>query len=143
MKEWIAPVFAGGTFVAVGLLAMLPSSTSEPCATGSESAVLIPYDMRPSALVSYLERGAVDLGTPGRDDTYGAGRLDIWAAFVVAFGDVNDDRRIDLSDALGVLEHFGEPTQPVYYRHDVDGQGGVDLTDALLVLENFGVEACT
>ena len=47
------------------------------------------------------------------------------------------DGLVDLSDAVIILQHFGEapPSQPEY---DPNGDGGVDLSDAVLALLEFG-----
>lgn len=138
-----------GALGTVGLVSMMVlsatlmggSSPATTCAVSGETL----YDTRPEALTSYLYRGAHDLLTPGWDPASGHGRLDIWGALVVAWGDVNDDHSIDLQDVLLVLDHFGEDGTAAYNRYDVQYAAGtcsgVDLADALAVLGSFGVSS--
>jgi subtilisin-like proprotein convertase family protein len=95
--------------------------------------------------------GCTDIEEGGPDEKFGGQRssTDSWD-----FYDVTNDRRIDLSDTLAILEKFGvQPNtagyDPLYDRYspDVlapwrtafDPRGfGIDLTDALVNLASFG-----
>lgn len=148
MKQLIPGALGTIGVVSVMVLsATLMGGDSTTCVTGSETAADVLFDTRNEALVSYLQRGAADLYSPGWDPASGWGRIDAWGAFVVALGDVNDDRGIDLQDALAVLAHFGESGTAAYNRYDVQYgvagvDAGVDLADALAVLDNFGLLSC-
>lgn len=48
--------------------------------------------------------------------------------------DLNNNGKIDLPDALPILEHFGENDK----KYDVNADGAVDVEDALLVRQSVG-----
>jgi hypothetical protein len=52
------------------------------CAAGAAALLLSACPaLSPADLDSILEMTAVDLATPGKDNSYGAGRVDVWAAY--------------------------------------------------------------
>ena len=111
-------------------------------------------NLTPAQLEAALERTAVDLGTPGPDDDYGYGRVDVLAAYQLLaaesgtatptptptptpalLGDVNCDGAVTMADSLlaarlvvGLI-----PSAPCPQYADVNRDGQVTMTDALLV----------
>jgi len=87
----------------------------------------------------------------GPDPNFGGDRdpLSFWDFF-----DVTGDRRIDVSDTLLILDHFGhgpndDPLDDLLDRYSPDpakpwqtaasaDTNGIDLTDALVNLQSFG-----
>lgn len=82
--------------------------------------------------------GAVDIGTPGRDDQSGAGRLDVYRS-LIAMRDQNANFNIDLSDALVTLASFGDEVREA--PTNVNCDPGTDLADTQAVLQWFGLTA--
>ena len=81
---------------------------------------------------------AVDLGDPGIDRVFGAGRVDAYEAVVMAMemncpADVTGDGIVDVLDLLDVLAGWGG-SGPA----DVNGDGIVDVLDLLDVLGAWG-----
>lgn len=86
-------------YVGVGLMAVLfgavvvanvlPSGSDAPAqaplaAAPSCAGVVLARPLTPQEAVQAVVQSAHDLGTPGPDSEYGAGRLDICAAFAAA-----------------------------------------------------------
>jgi subtilisin family serine protease len=67
-----------GYFISTG------TSIAAPCAAGA-AALLLSWnpDLTPAELAEALDEGAVDLGDPGFDNTYGVGRVDPYASLSV------------------------------------------------------------
>ena len=89
-----------------------------------------------------LEATAVDLGAPGHDNSYGAGRVNALAAVEAALdlltpADLNNDGIVDLGDLLILLAAWGPcPTEPC--AGDLNGDEEVDLADLLILLAAWG-----
>ena len=89
-----------------------------------------------------LEQTAVDLGAPGMDNQFGAGRVDAFEAVVLALKmatpcpwDMDDDGFVGVPDLLSLLEQWDtNPGGPP----DFDGDGDVGVKDLLILLGNWG-----
>jgi len=56
----------------------------------------------------------------------------------VCRGDLNNDRRVTLTDLAILLTNFGTPTGMTFANGDLDDDGAVTLTDLAILLTNFG-----
>jgi len=78
------------------------TSSSCPVATGVAALILsIEPSLTGDEVRHFLERSAKDLGTPGRDDYYGWGRVDARAALDMVLAkraDLNNDWKVDEED---------------------------------------------
>lgn len=54
----------------------------------------------PAEIDSFLEMTAVDLGEPGKDNFYGAGRVDVWAAYQYCVPGIQEETRHDTHGRL-------------------------------------------
>ncbi len=54
----------------------------------------------PAEIDSLLEMTAVDLGEPGKDNFYGAGRVDVWAAYNYSVPGIEEESRRDIRGHL-------------------------------------------
>ena len=59
----------------------------------------------------------------------------------VCKGDLNNDRRVNLTDLAILLTNFGTPTGMTFANGDLDDDHAVTLTDLAILLTNFGT-AC-
>ncbi|MBW7905574.1 MAG: S8 family serine peptidase [Phycisphaerae bacterium] len=86
---------------------------------------------------------AVDLGDPGKDNSYGWGMVDAYAAVKRALelcaapcpGDLDGDGDVDQSDLGILLADFGCAAD---CAGDLDGDGDVDQGDLGILLANYG-----
>jgi hypothetical protein len=100
---------------------------------------------------TYLTRGAVDMGTPGRDNSTGWGRLDASAAYLaLATPQTTLDQRIAYADGstitLSVADRDSGDAVTTFYRLDGDeGEGRTVVvnrrTGDLHVLEYWSVDS--
>jgi subtilisin family serine protease len=90
-----------GYFMATG------TSIAAPCAAGA-AALLLSWnpDLTPAELVEALDEGAVDLGDPGFDNTYGVGRVDPYAS-LSALTDIDLEFFRGVRTARGVVLNWG------------------------------------
>jgi len=54
-------------------------------------------------------------------------------------GDVNHDGKVDFSDLLILVRHFGETNLPLFELGDLDGDGKVGFADLLILVRSYGV----
>ena len=90
------------------------------------------------AVKNILMETAVDLGDPGIDRVFGAGRVDVYEAVVMALStacpeDITGDGVVDVLDLLEVLGQWGGSGSA-----DITGDGVVDVLDLLEVLGAWG-----
>jgi len=85
-----------------------------------------------------LTAGATDLSPAGFDNATGYGLLNADCAMTMA-GDMNNSLNVDITDAVLLVDMFGQPGGEIKY--DVNNDGGIDLQDALISLAIFGA-AC-
>ncbi len=94
----------------------------------------------PAEVRSCLQQGAVDLGAPGADDIFGAGRADALAAFDACVGsncgDANADGSRNATDALIALKAAIKVEPCELCRCDLDGEGTITADDALAILQS-------
>jgi len=79
-----------------------------------------------------LAGSAVDLGDPGKDPLYGAGRVSAHRALLsVIHGDVDKNGFVDATDLSILIDacFFGQPMPYEYSLGDMDCNGFVDATD--------------
>jgi hypothetical protein len=103
---------------------------------------------------SFLRSRAIDLGDPGKDNTFGAGRLDLGMPKPtptptatstptptptpdVPEGDANCDRVVNSVDVALVLQRGARllASLPCEQAADLTGDGVVDARDAALILQ--------
>lgn len=77
-----------GTIVVADILGVSSSpdafTVTAPTPTPSCGGIVVSRPLTPQEAVRALLEGATDLGTPGADQVYGAGRLDICASLAIA-----------------------------------------------------------
>ncbi len=89
-----------------------------------------------------LQQTSVDLGPPGMDNSFGAGRVDALEAVLLALEmatpcpwDLDDDGSVGVPDLLSLLGQWGtNPGGPP----DFDDDGIVGVPDLLVMLANWG-----
>jgi subtilisin family serine protease len=90
---------------------------------------------------AFIEQGAQDLGTPGRDDFHGFGRIDAEASFSLLPplnpGDINGDGVVDSADLGILLSAWGPCGNCDSCPGDVDGNCQVDSADLGILLSNW------
>jgi len=87
-----------------------------------------------------LQNTTLDLGNPGKDDYYGYGLVNAWYANQRPPGDVNNDRYVNIKDAIIVGVAFGsKPGDPNWDpRADIIIDNIVNIKDSVIVGSNFG-----
>jgi thermitase len=122
----------GGTYASVS-----GTSISTPLAAGAAAMIWsINPGLTPGQAELALLQSCDDLGTPGPDDTFGWGRVNLFRAVRLTgpnggcVGDLNGDGRVDMQDYLVFLERFssGDPSA------DIDRNGVVTGQDFLAYL---------
>ncbi|GAG34132.1 unnamed protein product, partial [marine sediment metagenome] len=72
-----------------------------PHVTGAVALLRSAYPFStPAEIDSFLEMTAVDLGDPGKDNFYGAGRVDVWAAYQYCVPGIEEETRRDTHGRL-------------------------------------------
>ncbi|HZU04988.1 MAG TPA: S8 family serine peptidase [Chloroflexota bacterium] len=131
-----------GSFTSCGSTGFAGTSAAAPHVAGAAALVKQANPgFGPAQLQAFLEGRAVDLGTPGKDNDYGAGKL--WLGAPPATSslpcDINRDGRVDIFDFNLLVQNFGkqEPGNPA----DCNGDGRVDIFDFNILVQNFGRRA--
>ena len=97
-----------------------------------------------SELRNQLFAATVDMGSPGKDNIYGHGRLDLSqidiTPSVFHAGDFDGNLVVDILDLLAFSEVYGlTSSDPAYdARMDMDNNGVIDVLDLLLFAEVYG-----
>ena len=96
--------------------------------------------LTPDEVEVILKAGCDDLGSPGVDDIYGYGRINVYNSVSAAMpdipGDLNADGCVDQQDLGILLTAFG-----VDDGGDIDGDGDTDQSDLGILLAHWG-EGC-
>jgi len=99
---------------------------------------LVPKIGPPDSLYSLLAHSAKDLLSPGHDYISGWGRVSaLRALFALWRGDVNHDFKIDVSDALYIINNVfigGPDPIPYFYLGDANCDASVDVSDAVWII---------
>ncbi|MBD3217351.1 MAG: S8 family serine peptidase [candidate division Zixibacteria bacterium] len=99
---------------------------------------LIDKGMSAQPLFDLLYNSANDIGTKGRDNAYGHGRLNALRAFLIAkAGDANDDCAVNVSDAVWLINYVfvgGPEPQPYFALGDANGDCAVNVSDAVWII---------
>lgn len=136
--EWVNSTVIGG-----GYSGNTWSGTSMACPHAAGVAALMLQknpSLSPAGVDSLLELNAIDLGAPGKDNDYGSGRLDAWAAVNAVPATLNPDLvwTAVLPDPAG--DGIIDPGQvneiAVALRNSSPVTGGEDVTGALAIVPN-------
>ena len=117
-----------------GITGFWGTSAAAPHAAGAAALVLGVYPgYTPTALQSYLESGATDLGDPGKDNLYGSGKLHL--------GTVPDltPPVVTQVEPSGTL-FANDAVVSVYYQDD---GSGIDLSSVTVSLDGNLLSGCT
>ncbi len=96
-------------------------------------------DLTPEQMMQIIYDTAVDLGTPGEDNSYGYGMIDAYEAVMAALdlvecpGDFNGDGQRDQADLGHLLGAYGDGD-----GGDMDGDGDTDQADLGALLGVYG-----
>ncbi len=109
------------------------------------------------SLRNTLLEATVDMGEPGRDNIYGAGRLDLFLLNIQEMvrdsippdqpvgtdtlsSDFDGNGTVDIPDFLLFVNHFGLSRGDSGYdeRYDLDRNGVIGISDFLIFVDNFG-----
>ncbi|GBE29788.1 MAG TPA: T9SS type A sorting domain-containing protein [Bacteroidetes bacterium] len=100
-----------------GYTTMSGTSMASPCAAGVIALIRSANNaLSPAQVDEILQTTAVDLGTPGRDNTYGAGRVNAYDAVLAAQGGGGDEYTVELT-----------PLHDPYYIFQAGGQIEYDV----------------
>lgn len=94
-----------------------------------------------AAIKAVLMETSRDLGAPGMDNVYGAGRVDAYEAVVAVMvtneADLDGDGVVGTSDLLILLGSWGPCADCGNCPADIDGSCSVDTADLLFLLANW------
>ena len=121
------------------------TSAAAPHVAGASALILSANpELTVSELRNKLFEATVDMGSPGKDNIYGHGRLDLAqidiTPSVFHAGDFDGDLDVDILDLLAFSEVYGLTSSDPNYdaRMDMDNNGVIDVLDLLLFSEVYG-----
>ena len=121
------------------------TSAAAPHVAGATALILsVNPKLTVSELRNKLFEATVDMGSPGKDNIYGHGRLDLSqidiTLSVFHAGDFDGDLDVDILDLLAFSEVYGLTSSDPNYdaRMDMDNNGVIDILDLLLFAEVYG-----
>ncbi|MCH8259942.1 MAG: S8 family serine peptidase [Planctomycetes bacterium] len=126
-----------------GYFSISGTSMSTPHVAGAVALILQANPaLDPAQVKEVLQLTAVDLGAPGDDNRFGAGRVDVMEAVLLALDmatpcpwDMDDDGSVGVPDLLSLLGQWNtDPGGPP----DFDDDGNVGVKDLLILLGNWG-----
>ena len=148
MDGRIKPDIMGPTGVktyAYGSQGFHGTSAAAPHVAGAAALILSANpELTVSELRNKLFEATVDMGSPGKDNIYGYGRLDLSqigiTLSVFHAGDFDGDLDVDILDLLAFSEVYGLTSADPNYdaRMDMDNNGVIDVLDLLLFSEVYG-----
>lgn len=118
---------------------------------GLFKSVSQPAPLPPGSVRWILEQTAKDLGTPGRDDTFGWGLIDVQAAAgylhgrAICRGDLNADGFVDDSDFVQFVSAYNDLISPggPWTGGDFNGDGYTDDADFVLFVASYDALLCS
>lgn len=121
------------------------TSFASPLAAGVASLIWSAQPgFRPTTVLSILEQSAVDLGDPGDDDRYGAGRINAAAALEIARNYIeSDDRTPPLVDVSAPMDGDVATDIVRVSASAVDLNNGFGVADVTLYLDGNAVAVDT
>ena len=148
MDGRIKPDIMGPTGVktyAYGLQDFHGTSAAAPHVAGAAALILSAnLELTVSELRDKLFEATIDMGSPGKDNIYGHGRLDLSqidiTPSVFHAGDFDGDLDVDILDLLAFSEVYGLTSSDPNYdaRMDMDNDGVIGVLDLLLFAEVYG-----
>ncbi len=121
------------------------TSAAAPHVAGASALILSANpELTVSELRNKLFEATVDMGSPGKDNIYGHGRLDLSridiTPSVFHAGDFDGDLDVDILDLLAFSEVYGLTSADPNYnaRMDMDNNGVIDVLDLLRFAEVYG-----
>ena len=121
------------------------TSAAAPHVAGAAALILSANpELTVSELRNKLFEATIDMGSPGKDNIYGHGRLDLsqisTTSSVFHAGDFDGDLDVDILDLLAFSEVYGLTSSDPNYdaRMDMDNNGVIDVLDLLLFSEVYG-----
>jgi len=108
------------------------SGFASPHVAGAVALLRSAYSsLTPAEIDSILEMTAVDLGDSGKDNFYGAGRVDVWAAYQYCMPGVEEETRRDthgrLVEAARLVCSPNPSFGPIAISYAVDSPGPITI----------------
>jgi len=150
--DYVAPgVNILSTFLNEGYAVDSGTSMAVPHVTGTAALVMASkmdpdYDFNGdgiwhnSAVLLKFQEWVLDLGPSGWDSEYGSGLVNAWGNCQRPAGDINNDLRCNILDAIIVSGAYNSrPGSPKWDpRADLDINNVVNILDAIIISDNFG-----
>ena len=123
------------------------TSAATPFVAGLTALMLSVHPtMSPDSVEFVIQHTADDLGNPGKDNTFGYGRINAYKAvrraatcFQGAWpGDANEDCKVDGIDYVIWLNNYEKPNPSGPATGDFNNDGVVDGVDYVIWLNNYG-----